>query len=170
MKYRGMELHGKTAGIIGMGHIGTAIAQRCEGLGMKVTYWSKKTTSSKYKLVKLEDLFSTSDVIFPTMAVNENTKKLITKSLLKSMKSSAILISVVHELFDEKLVLDMVKRGKLFGFGFESAPGSFNTFVGNVWAAPAYAWVTDGSMNNSMTKWVENMIDAAKRRFLNRVN
>lgn len=39
MKYRGIELHGKTAGIIGMGHIGQAIAKRCAGLGMNVIYW-----------------------------------------------------------------------------------------------------------------------------------
>jgi hypothetical protein len=39
-----------------------------------------------------------------------------------------------------------------------------------VWAAPAYAWTTDGSMDNSMTLWVENMVSAAKGQFPNRIN
>ena len=86
------------------------------------------------------------------------------------MKSTAIFISVVHKLFDEQIVLDLVKSGKLFGFGFEAKPGEFGIYEGNVWAAPAYAWVTDGSMNNSMIKWVENMVNATQNNFPNRIN
>jgi lactate dehydrogenase-like 2-hydroxyacid dehydrogenase len=104
------------------------------------------------------------------MAINEASKKLITTELLASMKPSAMFVSVVHDLFDEQIVLDMVKNGNLFGFGFEAAPGSFNKYEGNVWAAPAYAWTTDGSMNNSMVKWVENMVNATQDNFPNRVN
>lgn len=170
MKYKGVELKGKTVGIIGLGNIGSAIAERCAGLGMNVTYWSKSPKTTEHSSVELVELFAKSDVIFPTMALNDESKKLITPELLKTMKPSAMFISVVHELFDEQLVLNMVKDGKLFGFGFEASPASFEKYEGNVWAAPAYAWVTDGSMNNSMTKWVENMIDAANGKFPNKVN
>ncbi len=170
MKYRGVELHGKTVGIIGLGNIGSAIAKRCVGLGMNVTYWSKSPKESDYKYAELAELFANSDVIFPTMALNDETKNLITTELLSSMKPSAMFISVVHELFDEQLILNMVKDGKLFGFGYEASPATFSTHVGNVWAAPAYAWVTDGSMANSMTKWVENMVDATNGTFTNKVN
>lgn len=170
MKYRGVELHDKTIGIVGLGTIGSAIAKRCAGLGMNVAYWSKSPKTNDYQHKELAELFASTDVIFPTMAQNDETKSLITPELLKSMKTSAMFISVVHELFDEKLVLEMVKSGKLFGFGFEASPASFNAYEGNVWAAPAYAWVTDGSMNNSMTKWVDNMVDAASGRFPNKVN
>ncbi len=41
MKYQGIELRGKKAGIIGLGHIGSAIASICAGLGMEVIYWSQ---------------------------------------------------------------------------------------------------------------------------------
>lgn len=170
MKYRGVELKGKTAGVIGLGHIGSAIAERLQGLGMNVVYWSKSPKDTSYEYRELADLFATADVILPTMALNDETKTLITPELLETMKSSAIFISVVHELFDEQVVLDMVKNGKLFGFGFEASPASFEKYEGNVWAAPAYAWVTDGSMNNSMTKWVENMVNAAEDEFPTRVD
>lgn len=170
MKYRGIELHDKTVGIIGLGNIGDAIAKRCAGLGMNVTYWSKSPKENIYQYKELHELFAESDVIFPTMALNENTKTLITPDLLHSMKPTALCISVVRSLIDEKLVLDMVTDNKLFGFGFEASPASFNEYQGNVWAAPSYAWVTDGSMNNSMTKFVENMVDAASHKFPSRVN
>ena len=170
MKYRGVELQGKTIGIIGLGNIGSAIAKRCAGLGMNVTYWSKSPKESNYQHKELAELFASSDVIFPTMALNDETKNLITPELLGSMKSTAMFISVVHELFDEQLILRMVKDGKLFGFGYEASPTMFNKHEGNVWAAPAYAWVTDGSMANSMTKWVENMVAATNNQFPNKVN
>ena len=170
MRYRGVELHGKTVGIVGLGNIGSAIAKRCASLGMDVTYWSKSPKNSGYQYMELTELIAQSDVIFPTMALNDETKNLITPVLLKTMKTSSMFISVVHELFDEQLILDLVKDGKLFGFGFEASPASFGNFEGNVWAAPAYAWVTDGSMNNSMTKWIENMVDASHNKFPNLVN
>lgn len=170
MKYRGVELRGKTAGIIGLGNIGGAIAERLRGLGMNIVYWSRSPKETDYQYKDLAELFKTADVLFPTMALNDETKKLITPELLTTMKPSAIFISIVHELFDEQIVLGMVKSGKLFGFGFEASPASFNKYEGNVFAAPAYAWVTDGSMNNSMTKWVENMVNAAQNSFPNRVN
>lgn len=170
MKYRGIELKGKTAGIVGLGHIGAAVAERAAGLGMNVVYWSKSPKESGYQRKELAELFTTVDVIFPTMALNDETKNLITPELLTSMKPSAMFISVVHEMFDEQIILDLVKNGKLFGFGFEGKPGEFGKYEGNVWAAPAYAWCTDGSMHNSMTKWVENMVNAAQNNFPNRVN
>jgi lactate dehydrogenase-like 2-hydroxyacid dehydrogenase len=170
MKYRGIELQGKTVGIIGLGNIGNAIAQRCAGLGMNVLYWSKSEKNVNYSYSDLQKLFARSDVIFPTLSDNPETRSLISTQLLESMKPTALLISVVHGLFDEALVLDMVKKQKLFGYGFEAKPASFSSYEGNVWAAPAYAWVTEGSMNNSMHKWIDNMVKAAQGSFPTRVN
>ncbi|HLB66304.1 MAG TPA: NAD(P)-dependent oxidoreductase, partial [Candidatus Saccharimonadales bacterium] len=162
MKYRGVELYGKRAGIIGLGNIGNEIAKRCSGLGMKVVYWSRSPKTNDYEHVELAELMKSSDVVFPALALNDETKDLLTDELIGSMKKSAILVSVIHHLFSQELVLSMVEKGKLFGFGFESESETFNQYKGNVWAAPAYAWATDGSMNNSMVSWVENMVNAAK--------
>ena len=86
------------------------------------------------------------------------------------MKKTTLFISIVHDMFDESLILDMVKKKELFGYGFEATPASFNKYDGNVWAAPAYAWATDGSMNNAMAKWIDNILNAAIGKFPNRVN
>jgi len=169
MKYRGLELHGKTAAIIGLGHNGIAIAERLKGLGLNIVYWSKNTRNNEYKYSDLNDIFETADVIVPAFAHNDETDALITDELLAKLKSSAIIIDII-ELKNKDKVIELVKEGKIFGFGFEAKPNSFDKYEGNVWAAPAYAWVTDGSMNNMMTKWVENMIEAASDRFPNKIN
>ena len=169
MKYRVLELHGKTAAIIGLGHNGIAIAERLKGLGLNIVYWSKNTRNNEYKFSELDDIFETADVIVPAFAHNDETDALITDELLAKLKPSAIIIDII-ELKNKDKVIELVKEGKIFGFGFEAKPNSFDNYEGNVWAAPAYAWVTDGSMNNMMTKWVDNMIDAASDRFPNKIN
>lgn len=169
MKYRGVELRGKTAGIIGLGHIGNAIARRCIGLGMHVTYWSPHSRADEYEFRELAQLMAEADVIYPIVAVNDETKKLITNELLDSIKTTAILVDMV-DLVDQEYIIEKIRSGTLFGFGFEAKPQTFNNYEGNIWAAPAYGWVTDNSMYGTIEKWVENMVNGANGDFPNRVN
>ena len=67
-KHRGQELRGKTAGVVGLGRIGTAIAENLAGLGMKVQYWSKNSEDNRFSKVSLDELMKTSDVILPALA------------------------------------------------------------------------------------------------------
>lgn len=170
MKYRGIQLKGKTAGIIGLGHIGSAIAAACKGLGMNVIHWSKSSTDDDYEKVSLEQLMSRADVIFPTVAKNPETLTLITDDHFKSVKKSAILVDIALGFFNQEKILDMIANGDLFGYGFEGKPNEFTKFEGNVWAAPAYAWTTSESMHNSVVLWTDNMVSATKDEFPTRVN
>ena len=168
--YQGVNLKGKTAGIIGLGNIGRAIAERCHGLGMNVIYWNRSPKDTPWKETALPDLLKTSDVIFPCMADTEQTHQIMTDDLLKSMKPSAIMASIVHKYYNHDLVLDLVRSGALYGYGFEADPSSFDKYEGNVWAGPAYAWCTKGSMEKAMDLFVEAIINAATRQYPTRVN
>ena len=170
MKYRGVELHDKTAGIIGMGHIGQAIAKRCAGLGMRVIYWSRSTRIAEYEYKELADVMAGADVIYPITAQNDETKALFTPELLDTIKPSAIIIDDAHGLIDKQLLINKVQGDTLFGYGFEGEPDVFNKYEGNIWAAPAYGWATDHSMYLSTEKWIENMISAADNKFPHRIN
>jgi len=170
MKYRGVQVKGKTAAVIGLGHNGTAIAERCAGLGMDVIYWSRNSKNNDYKRVELDELFKTADVIFPAFAKNEETNALITDELLGTVKQSAMIVDIIEIENVQDNIIYMVKTGKLFGYGFEAKPTTFNDYEGNVWAAPAYAWVTYESMYNGEAKLVENIVNASKGEFPNRVN
>ena len=170
MKYRGVQLKGKTAGIIGLGHIGSAIAEACKGIGMNVIYWSRSSTNDDYTRVELKELLANADVIFPTTLKNAETLSLITDEDTETIKESAILVDIAHGLFNQELVLDMVAKGKLYGYGFEGEPTQFGKPEGNVWCAPSYAWATAESMHNSVVLWIDNMLSADKGEFPNRVN
>ncbi len=170
MKYRGVELKGKVAGVIGLGDIGSAIAERCAGLGMDVIYYSRSQKEVLYKTVGLEELLKKADVIFPALAKNEETRKLVGPSMAKHIKPGAIVVDIAHCLFDQQQILDMVAAGKLYGYGFEGKPGEFSNYQGNIWAAPSYAWATYESMRNSEEKLISNLIAATKNEYPNKVN
>jgi phosphoglycerate dehydrogenase-like enzyme len=170
MKYRGIQLVGKTAGIIGLGNIGSAIAERCKGLGMNVVYWSRNSVNDAYQKLSLEELLTTADVIFPTTAKNDETTTLINDDMIRTIKKEAMVVDVVHCMFNHQLLLDRVASGELLGYGFEGEPTEFAKFEGNVWAAPAYAWATYESMYNSVAKLVNNIVSATKNDFPTKVN
>lgn len=169
-KYQGANLRGKKAGIIGLGNIGQAVAQRCAGLGMDVCYWNRTTKNTAYTPTSLDDLFKTCDFVFPCMADIDETHGIITDAMLNQMKPTASFVSIVHKYYNHDLLLQRVKDGQLFGYGFEADPEAFNNYEGNVWAAPAYAWCTDGSMRASMDMFVQAIIDAVKGTYPNIVN
>lgn len=172
VKYQGTELRGKTAGIIGLGTIGRIVAENMKGLGMNVVYWSKSTTSNKYKKVTLPYLMRTADVIVPALAINDQTRGLLNDKLIKSMKSTAILASPLDldEIYNHQLVLKMVANGKIWGYGFESKKPIFEKLKGNVWAGPEMAWCTNDSFRKNGEQWTENILNAVENKHVNRVN
>lgn len=169
-KHKGIELRGKTAGIIGLGNIGRSVAENMAGLGMKVQYWSKNTRDDRFELSELDKLVKTSDVIIPTVAQNEETQGMITDEMLKSMKKTAIFASVIHNVYSHDLLLQMVADGNLYGYGFEESKPAMDKHKGNVWAGPELAWCTEDSMRKNAEQWVEGIINAAKGEFTNQVN
>ena len=90
------EINGKTWGIIGLGAIGSRVAEIATCLGAKVIYYSTsgKNNNEKYKRVSFDELLSQSDIISIHAPLNENTMHLINKDALIKMKNTTILINV----------------------------------------------------------------------------
>ena len=161
VKYQGIDIAGKTAGIIGLGHIGGAIAKLCEGLGMRVVYWSRsEKPATKYSYRQLDDVLKEADVIFPTLKSNSETSLLLPNEKLALLKYDAIVISVVSDLVDNDYLVKCVAAKKLFGFGFGADPNTFSNFSGNIWAIPDYAWATRTNMQASYEQFVEKIKEA----------
>lgn len=166
-------LKGKVAGIIGLGRIGKRMAEICQGIGMKVIYWSRNSKDNRFKKVKLDELFKTADVIMPALVENVETKKLITKKLFDSMKNSAVLVGInrAKAIWDEDYILAKVKKGEIAGYAMEGDNAKDpSAYEGNVWALPPIAWYTQESLDNLMKIWVDNMIAFAKGKPQNVVN
>ena len=123
--YQGIQLTGKTVGIIGAGRIGQATAKRMQGFGCKIIYYnrSRKPEFEKElnaKKVSLSKLMSTSDIISIHLPFNSSTKQLLSKEKLELLKSTAILVNTARgEIIDEKHLIKMLKQKRIFAAGFD---------------------------------------------------
>jgi len=103
----GNDIHGKTLGIVGMGKIGTAIAKRAQGFGMKILYTNRGTdTKSKIKNLlhdidntkycDLKEVAKESDYVIVCCSLNKESYHLINSNFISQMKKSAFLINVAR--------------------------------------------------------------------------
>jgi len=169
-KHRGFELRGKTAGVIGLGRIGTATAENLAGLGMKVQYWSKNSEDERFSKVSLAELMQSSDVVASAVAHNTDTETLLSDDLVRTMKPTALLVDITHPIYNKELVLQMAAEGKLGGYAFEDEKNPFGHYAGNVWNGPALGWCTNESMSKNTVQWVESIVAAASGEYPTQVN
>lgn len=169
--HRGVEISGKTAGIIGLGKIGTKIGELCKAMGMRVIYWSKNTRDNKFEYSELSELISNGDFVFPCCAKNSETSTILTNDMLSKMKKEASLVSIARVMeYNKDFVVNMVKDGSIYGAGFEEDGGNLNKYVGNIFSAPEVGWLTDGSIHRNGSQWVESILAANRGEYPTKVN
>jgi len=121
----GVELYGKTVGIIGAGRIGMETAKRLKAFGTNIIYYSRTKKRdfeqlTDAKKVTLEKLLSNSDIISIHIPLNEETNNLINKEKLMLLKENAILINTARgEVIDENYLIEVLKEKKIFAAGFD---------------------------------------------------
>jgi glyoxylate reductase len=127
----GYDVHGATLGIIGLGRIGSAVARRARGFGMKVIYNSRNRNveaenESGASFVELDDLFRHSDFISIHTSLNDSSRHMINMAKLKLMKRTAFLVNTSRgPVINEADLARALKQGIIAGAGldvFEKEP------------------------------------------------
>lgn len=122
----GMELFGKTLGIIGFGAIGKETAKRALCLGMKVLAYDPfvdKQTMAQYSVecVDMETLLKTSDFVSLHLPLNQSTRKLIGKKELEMMKKTAFLINTSRGgIVDEVALVEALRQNQIAGAALDA--------------------------------------------------
>ena len=156
LKIQGTSLRGKTAGIIGVGSIGKAIALRCQVLGMNLLGYDIREIDPDFcgilnlKQVELEDLWKNSDCILLACNLNSSNYHLLNEKALAMMKDEVWIINVARgPIIDQKALVSALKTGKVAKAAldvFESEPVTTdNPLV-------EFEQVILGSHNSSNTK------------------
>ncbi len=117
----GVELHGKTLGILGFGRIGQATARRGLAFGMTVTYYNpSEVTGSSARRVELDELFATADVVSLHCPLTPGTRNVVDARRLALMKPTAILVNTARgDCVDEAALIAALTAGALFGAGLD---------------------------------------------------
>jgi D-3-phosphoglycerate dehydrogenase len=117
---KGVELFGKTLGIIGLGRIGKELAKRGKALGMKVIAYDPYITAEGVDMVDLDTLLRDSDYISIHTPLTDETRHLIGRSAFEKMKKNAILVNCARGgIVDEDALIKALKIGKIAGAGLD---------------------------------------------------
>jgi len=130
--YVGVDLQGKTIGILGLGRIGSTLAKRAKAFDMKIIYHNRKRISKtrekslNAKYVSFEKLILQSDFISVHVPHTKETDKLFDMKIFKKMKNTAFLINTSRgKVINEKDLVEALKNEIISGAGldvFEAEP------------------------------------------------
>lgn len=124
-RFRGIELHGKTLGLVGAGRIGREVARRARALGMRVVaydpYLSRERAAREgIELVTLPDLLEGSDVVSVHCPLTDETKGMLGARELGMMRPGAYLVNAARGgIVDEAALAASLREGRLAGAAFD---------------------------------------------------
>lgn len=120
-KLLGVELYGKTIGIIGLGRVGSHMAKMAKGIGMQIIGYDPLITKEKaktlgIKLVSLDELLQNSDFISLHVPRTAETKNMINENTLNKMKKNVRIINCARGgVVDENALYNALKSGRIAG-------------------------------------------------------
>ena len=117
----GMQMFGKTLGIIGLGGIGAEVARIAEGMGMNVIAWNRTPKSNAgVPMVELDELLEKSDIVSLNLVLNDETRGFIDKARIARMKPGVILVNTARgALVDEAALVEALNSGHIRHAGLD---------------------------------------------------
>jgi D-3-phosphoglycerate dehydrogenase len=155
-RFCGVDLEGKTLGIIGLGRIGRKMVRRAAGFDMQVVAYdpyvdveSVEADGCRVRLLSLDELLNSSDFVSVHCTLTPETRQLLGERELRAMKPSAFLINVSRgEIIDESALVRGLQDGWLAGAGLDVFPSEPLAdqhplrSMPNVVVTPHLAWYT----------------------------
>jgi phosphoglycerate dehydrogenase-like enzyme len=121
----GQDVDGMTLGVLGLGKLGTRVANVAKTLGMKVIAWSQNLTPEKAKeagaeYVSKEELFARSDIVSIHVVLSDRSRGLVGAKEIGLMKKTAYIINTARgPIIDEAALLDALKNKAIAGAGLD---------------------------------------------------
>jgi phosphoglycerate dehydrogenase-like enzyme len=170
-KFVGIEIEGKTLGVVGLGKLGTKVAKLAQAFGMNVIAWSPNLTPERCKEAGVgyatrEELFSTADIITVHVVLGPRSRGLVGADDLARMKPTSYLVNTARgPIVDEAALLTTLQQRRIAGaaidvFSVEPLPVD-HPFrkLDNIVLTPHLGYVTAESFRNHYSQMVEG-IDA----------
>jgi len=119
-RFVGMELRGKTLGLVGLGPIGREMARLGAGIGMRLIGWTRRASKERavhgLTLVSLEELFASADVVSLHLSYTPESEGIITRALLERMKPGAWFVNTARaRLVDNAALVELLRAGRIRG-------------------------------------------------------
>lgn len=160
----GVELFGKTLGVVGLGNIGSWVTKIGSGFGMKVVGYNRSPASlPNVETLPFNDLLQNSDFLALCVSVNPSTINLLNAEKLELLKPSAFIANIAsNKILDQAKVAQMLNEGRLAGAGFDGAVSEELLNARNVILSPGTAWYTQSSLDRNVDMFVETVFSFAE--------
>lgn len=121
LRMEGLQLHGKTLGLVGFGGIAAETARLALGIGMKVLTWNRTPKAhAGVEFVALERLLAESHAVSMHLLLNDETRGLLSRERIASMRPGAILVNTARgALVDEGAMVEALQSGHLAHAGLD---------------------------------------------------
>lgn len=172
----GMDIFGKTLGIIGLGHIGAAIARRgFYGFNMNILYHNRREKPElaqglNAQYCQLEELLQRSDFVVVAVDLNADSKALIATAELAKMQSHAVLVNISRgSVIDEQALISALKAKQVFAAGldvYQKEPLKESELfqLDNVVTLPHVGSATAATRKKMAELAYQNLVDALEGR------
>ena len=119
-RFKGVELRGKTLGIVGLGPIGSEMARLGAGIGMSLVGWTRRASPDRahhgLRLVALEEVFARGDVVTVHLGYAPETHGLVSRALLARMRPEAYFVNTARaRIVDTAALAELLQAGKIAG-------------------------------------------------------
>jgi D-3-phosphoglycerate dehydrogenase len=169
-KFMGVEIFGKTLGVIGCGNIGSIVADRAIGLRMKVIAFDpflsqERAADLGVEKVEIDDLFRRADFITLHAPLTDKTRNIVNAGAIKNMKKGVRIINCARGgLVDEGALYEALKNGQVAGAAFDvfvTEPATENPLfhLPNVVCTPHLGAATSEAQENVALQIAEQMSD-----------
>ncbi len=124
-QFLGMELSGKTLGIVGAGRIGQAVGRRAVGFGLRILYTARRgkpdfEEATGARFTDLDTLLGASDIVSLHVPLTPETRNLLSRERLFAMKPGSILINTARgAVVDEEALMEALEAGHLAAVGLD---------------------------------------------------
>jgi glycerate dehydrogenase len=165
----------KTIAVIGLGRIGSRVAETAKRNGLKVICWNRTPKETDFEAVGFDEAFKMADVIVLQMKSNEETKGIVKNRNLNEMKDGAIIVNVVSpKLFEsEDYLISLMKKKKLklvLDFEEKSRLAEAAKSDKNIIYTPGIAWRSDESIFNLHQIAIDNLKSYKNRKTQNKIS
>lgn len=170
----GTELKGKTLGVIGLGHIGSRVAELGLALDMNVVAYNRTPKQSAAAGMKsLNRVLAEADMISINLAANDETKNFISQEQIDKMKPGMMIVNLANrKIVDETAMAAALKSKRVAAYAYEgedldSGPLSkIETAIG----LQPFAWYTKEALANAAEIWTESILSLVAGKPINLID
>ena len=121
LRTNGIQLKGKTLGLIGFGSIAAEVARIANGAGMRVIAWNRSPkTAPDVQFLSLDEVLAQADVVSLHLLLTEETRNLISREKIRRMKPGVILVNIARgALVDEVAMVEALRSGHIHQAGLD---------------------------------------------------